>query len=240
MFENHRRGRQARNFTINVSKILDLKWSSEQIFFRKLSLGAPDGFVPVHKLSGINSNVDIKAKPTPSAGQVESDAVTALRANESEFMSFGHSIPIYSHFKTTSRHLRDCSMLVRMLTMWSCFLPHLAGWFLVLLRLDVSMTCWSWSKSQFVVGLYHLCAFVVPRPFPSLEKRDKPSLTYISLKNSLRFAFPLEIWCLSQNERLLIVSKRKVACNFFKSRRLRCETLATFAFAFILHFFALL
>ena len=41
MFENPRRGRQARNFT-NVSKILDLKSSSEQIFFRKLSLGAPD------------------------------------------------------------------------------------------------------------------------------------------------------------------------------------------------------
>ena len=41
MFENHRRGRQARNFTTNVPKILDLKSSSEQIFFRKLSLGAP-------------------------------------------------------------------------------------------------------------------------------------------------------------------------------------------------------
>ena len=32
MFENSRRGRQARNFTINVPKILDLKSSSEQIF----------------------------------------------------------------------------------------------------------------------------------------------------------------------------------------------------------------
>ena len=32
MFENPRRGRQARNFTTNVSKILDLKSSSEQIF----------------------------------------------------------------------------------------------------------------------------------------------------------------------------------------------------------------
>ena len=42
MFENLRRGRQARNFTTNVPKILDLKSSSEQIFFRKLSLGAPD------------------------------------------------------------------------------------------------------------------------------------------------------------------------------------------------------
>ena len=32
MFENHRSGRQARNFTTNVPKILDLKSSSEQIF----------------------------------------------------------------------------------------------------------------------------------------------------------------------------------------------------------------
>ena len=41
MFENPRRGRQARNFTTNVPKILDPKSSSEQIFSRKLSLGAP-------------------------------------------------------------------------------------------------------------------------------------------------------------------------------------------------------
>ena len=40
MFENPRRGRQARNFTTNAPKILDLKSSSEQIFFRKLPLGA--------------------------------------------------------------------------------------------------------------------------------------------------------------------------------------------------------
>ena len=41
MFENPRRGRQARNFTTNVPKILDLKSSSETDIFRKLSLGAP-------------------------------------------------------------------------------------------------------------------------------------------------------------------------------------------------------
>jgi len=41
MFENPRRSGQARNFTTNVPKILDLKSSPEQIFFRKLSLGAP-------------------------------------------------------------------------------------------------------------------------------------------------------------------------------------------------------
>ena len=32
MFENPRRGTQARNFTTNVPKIVDLKSSSEQIF----------------------------------------------------------------------------------------------------------------------------------------------------------------------------------------------------------------
>ena len=32
MFENPRRGRQAKNFTTNVPKILDLKSSSEKIF----------------------------------------------------------------------------------------------------------------------------------------------------------------------------------------------------------------
>ena len=45
LFENPRRGMEARNFTTNVPKILDLKSSSEQIFFRKLSLGAPDFLV---------------------------------------------------------------------------------------------------------------------------------------------------------------------------------------------------
>ena len=41
MFENPRRGRQARNFTTNIPKF-DLKSSSEQIIFQKLTLGAPE------------------------------------------------------------------------------------------------------------------------------------------------------------------------------------------------------
>ena len=45
MFENPRRGRQARNFTTNAPKILDLKSSSEQIFSRKLPLGAPEIYI---------------------------------------------------------------------------------------------------------------------------------------------------------------------------------------------------
>ena len=36
MFENPRRGRQAKNFTTNAPKILDVKSSSEQIFSENL------------------------------------------------------------------------------------------------------------------------------------------------------------------------------------------------------------
>ena len=56
MFENPRRGRQARNFTENDPKILDLKSSSEQIIFRKLQLGAPDQIRHRNKLLGSFSN----------------------------------------------------------------------------------------------------------------------------------------------------------------------------------------
>ena len=59
MFENLR---QARNFTENDPKILDLKSSSEHIIFRKLSLGAPDLFwwevhTSTYKLHIIYSNL---------------------------------------------------------------------------------------------------------------------------------------------------------------------------------------
>ena len=51
MFQNPTRGRQARNFTTNVPKILDLKSSSEQIvIFRKLTLGAPECTVTYHTI----------------------------------------------------------------------------------------------------------------------------------------------------------------------------------------------
>ena len=48
MFENPRRGRQARNFTKNVPKILDLKSSSEQMFSKNWRcMGAPDDMIYV-------------------------------------------------------------------------------------------------------------------------------------------------------------------------------------------------
>ena len=98
-------------------------------------------------------------------------------------------------------------------------MPHLAGW--------------PWLFVA--VGFYQPHLIVVPCPFPSVEKRDKSSLTFISLKNSLPFAFPLEKVCLS---RALIFYQND--CNFVKSRRLRCVKLAPFAFLFILYFFTLL
>ena len=42
MFENPRKIRQARNFTKNVPKILDLNIVLRTDIFRKLTLGAPD------------------------------------------------------------------------------------------------------------------------------------------------------------------------------------------------------
>ena len=63
-FENPRRGRQARNFTENAPKILDLKSSSEQIIFRKLSLGAPVG------REGVRINA---LKRCPRLAEVEND-----------------------------------------------------------------------------------------------------------------------------------------------------------------------
>ena len=70
MFENPRRGRQARSFTTNVLKLLDLKASSEQIFFRKLSLGALGEMLvsdmDIHKFNGkILTETYIQTWPPP-------------------------------------------------------------------------------------------------------------------------------------------------------------------------------
>ena len=66
MFENPRRGRHARNFTTNVSKIIDLKSSSERIFFRKLSLGAPDDWL-LNKIHLARDHIDRAAVVTDRA-----------------------------------------------------------------------------------------------------------------------------------------------------------------------------
>ena len=135
-------------------------------------------FAPAQKLSGINSNVDIKAKLTPSAGQVESNAATVLRASASEFMSFGHSISIYSHFKTNFTTLKrlfhadahaNHVELVSAASRWMITCLAAVGCFHDLLIIMIEESACGW--------LHQLCPFVVPSLFPSLEKRDKPSLT---------------------------------------------------------------
>ena len=62
MFENPWRSRQARNFTTNVPKTLDLKSSSEQIFFRKLSLGAPENCLALVDLKNTIGCLEKKCK----------------------------------------------------------------------------------------------------------------------------------------------------------------------------------
>ena len=61
---------QARSFTTNVPKILDLKSSSEQILFRKLSLGAPGSSSQLHissRGSSLHSSTlaCLRARPKP-------------------------------------------------------------------------------------------------------------------------------------------------------------------------------
>ena len=63
-FENCRRGRQATNFSENDPKILDLKSSSEQIIFRKLSLGAPDKVSPTQNTPALQASLQIILKQT--------------------------------------------------------------------------------------------------------------------------------------------------------------------------------
>ena len=65
MFENPRRGRQARNLTTNVPKILVPKSSSEQIFSRKLPLGAPGRSRKGSDMTS-NKSFDSSAKVIPS------------------------------------------------------------------------------------------------------------------------------------------------------------------------------
>ena len=175
-------------------------------------------FVPAQKLYGINSNVDIKAKLTPSAGQVESDALTVLRVNASDFMSLGHSIPIYSHFKTYFTALKrlfhadahaNHVELFPAASRWMITCLAAVGFFHEVLIMIEESAC-GWFASTI--------PFVVPRPFPSVEKREKPSLIYIRLKKQPTF-------CISSRN-MMSVSE--------------CETLATFAFVSILHLFTLL
>ena len=80
MFENPRGGRQARNFTTNVPKILVLKSSSEQIFSRKLPLGTPGILRAEDKSDRVCSSCGRKMK---TLHQLYSFVSSALFSSES-------------------------------------------------------------------------------------------------------------------------------------------------------------
>ena len=62
MFENPRRCRQARTFTTSVPKIKDLKLSSVQIIFPKLTLGAPESSPDSYSVKTNQENMIFMAK----------------------------------------------------------------------------------------------------------------------------------------------------------------------------------
>ena len=92
MSENPRRGRQARNFTTNVPKILVLKSSSEQIFSRKLPLGAPDSTLVTQltEVSQLPQKTTISSSETK--GTVLLQTVSAIARNEDGSKSTGVEI----------------------------------------------------------------------------------------------------------------------------------------------------
>ena len=86
MFENPRRGRQARNFTTNAPKILDLKSSSEQIFSRKLPLGAPDKIgVKTPLISGLVDSQFLRVPQIPDPERQNIPRIPCPNFGESHF-----------------------------------------------------------------------------------------------------------------------------------------------------------
>ena len=72
------------------------------------------------------------------------------------------------------------------------------------------------DESRFVIGLHQTCPFVVPRLFPSVEKRDKPSLTYISLKKQPTFVSPPNMMSVSERTLIFYPNARSLA-TFLKA-----------------------
>ena len=108
MFENPRRGRQARNFTTNASKILHLKSSS-----RKLPLGAPAQCRAVVELqsSQLSTAVARRLKPYTCIffrehflyNALKTFPVTQFRSSERRKLHFSESNFPGKHVSRTSR-----------------------------------------------------------------------------------------------------------------------------------------
>ena len=163
MFENPRRDRQARNFTTNVPKILDLKSSSEQIFFRKLSLGAP-GFYSEPSLRRPilrwHSN-----EPWPRYFSV---AIVFARQQwnlRRQLRNFTRSFFLYD------RHPKSCGQITEVGCEVKMNIPSLS----VLSR---EKTVWSGLDRQMLVCLLLLFSFVMTQ-FKTLDCLHEPQAMYL-------------------------------------------------------------
>ena len=72
------------------------------------------------------------------------------------------------------------------------------------------------DESRFVIGLHQPCPFVVPRLFPSVEKKYEPSLTYISLKKQPTFVSPPNMMSVSERTLIFYPNARSLA-TFLKA-----------------------
>jgi len=110
MFENPRRGRQARNFTTNVPKILDLKSSSEQIF-SAWDWKAVSMFITNGERSGIRSEKNCLLNPVqllsqPARLQITTHGAILQRKTR------GLSLAVYRQIWVVTRDQYGISALV--------------------------------------------------------------------------------------------------------------------------------
>ena len=107
MFKNPRRGRQARNFTTNVPKILDLKSSSEQIFSRKLSLGAPAVYI---------AELISRYQPTRTLRSSSCNYLSVTKCSTNSYGDRSFAAASVKLWNSLPLHLRNCKNLLALLS----------------------------------------------------------------------------------------------------------------------------
>ena len=146
MFENPRRGRQARNLTTKVSKILGLKSSSEQIFFRKLSLGAP-AWVSLscrgHSVFCFNSGLTVAFS--------HSSKLFFLKWYQQNFHIFSWYSKTFFSFKSMVHKQISSHWIQTTISLLGIWTFSMARWFIrVSIAFKVPLTTWQSYQSSFL------------------------------------------------------------------------------------------
>ena len=115
MFENPRRGRQARNFTKSVPKILDLRSSSEQLFSEKWR------WVPLKSQTKTPPCTDKKPPSTQASFHLNGEIITSLTAK----LSKTQRLLIIQWCSFTPKNI-DCNSMIR--RFWIIMFVKLFGW----------------------------------------------------------------------------------------------------------------